>query len=737
MPAGQSGKTRLRGRHLPDDGRLEALGYLRRHRLGRSTRVRNLRVAVDIGGTFTDLVAYDEATHELTAVKTPSTPPGFIDGVMNALDKAGIDPDEMTAFKHGSTIATNAIIERRGARTGLVTTKGMRDVLGAGRANRPDLFNSNWDPSPPLVQRRNVLTVDERIDYEGNVLHELSEQDVREAARKFQKRGVESVAVAYLNSFMAPEHEQRTKDILLEELGEDVRVCTSAETLPEIREFERTSTTAANAYLMPVIERYLDRLVDTLDDWGYHGDVLVTHSGGGVMSARAAARVPARICHSGPAGGVVGGALVGKSAGTPSVITFDMGGTSADLSLVHEGRPSIASEWRVDWNIPILFPAVDLVAIGAGGGTIAWVDAGGSLRVGPQSAGADPGPACLNNGNDQPTITDAHLFLGRLDPETYLGGDLEIHPDLAEQAIAALAERLGLSPEESASGILRIANASMTAATHLISVQRGWDPREFSLVAGGGAGPLHAVAIAQDLGMPKVIVPPTPGVTSALGILQVDLRHDLLRSVLKQAHQIEADELVKVFEELEAEARQVLESEQASAEQRIELSLDVRYYGQTSYMNMVIDEVPGDRAAIDAIVDRYGADYEREFGYQFDRNLATIEFVNARAAAIGVTDRAEVEVGLAANGDASPRETRPVYFEESGSYVDTPIYLRSSLGTDTRLEGPAIIEQDDTTVLVPPGTSLEVDQHLNIVIDVGTGGGRTAIAAGETVAQGA
>jgi len=279
-----------------------------------------------------------------------------------------------------------------------------------------------------------------------------------------------------------------------------------------------------------------------------------------------------------------------------------MGGTSADLSLVHEGRPSIASEWRVDWNIPILFPAVDLVAIGAGGGTIAWVDAGGSLRVGPQSAGADPGPACLNNGNDQPTITDAHLFLGRLDPETYLGGDLEIHPDLAEQAIAGLAERLGLSPEESASGILRIANASMTAATHLISVQRGWDPREFSLVAGGGAGPLHAVAIAQDLGMPKVIVPPTPGVTSALGILQVDLRHDLLRSVLKQAHQLEPDELVRVFEELEAEARQVLESEQAGAEQRIELSLDVRYYGQTSYMNMILDEVPGDRAAIEAIV---------------------------------------------------------------------------------------------------------------------------------------
>jgi N-methylhydantoinase A len=680
--------------------------------------VRKLRVAVDIGGTFTDLVAYDEDTHELTSVKTPSTPPGFIDGVMSALDKAGIGPGEVTGFKHGSTIATNAIIERRGARTGLVTTKGMRDVLGAGRANRPDLFNSNWNPSPPLVQRRNVLTVDERIDYEGNVLHELDEDGVRDAARKFRKRGVESVAVAYLNSFMAPEHEQRTKEILGEELGEDVRVCTSAEILPEIREFERTSTAAANAYLMPVIERYLDALVDSLRAWGYEGDVLVTHSGGGVMSAQSASQVPARICHSGPAGGVVGGAMVGKSAGVPSVITFDMGGTSADMSLVYEGRPSIASEWRVDWNIPILFPAVDLVAIGAGGGTIAWVDAGGSLRVGPQSAGADPGPACLDQGNTEPTITDAHLYLGRLDPASYLGGDLDIHPELAEQAIARLAGQLGLSQAETASGILRIANASMTAATHLISVERGWDPREFALVAGGGAGPLHAVAIAQDLGIPTVIVPRTPGVTSALGILQVDLRHDLLRSVLKQTHQIEPSELVSVFADLEAEAREVLEREQAGGDQRIELSLDVRYYGQTPYMNLILDEVPSDRAAIDALVERYGEAYEKEFGYRFDRDLATVEFVNARAAAIGVTGDAELQLSARRNGRAEPRRTRSVYFEERSDFVDTPIFDRASLGPGATIGGPAVIEQDDTTVLVPPGTKVEVDGYLNLLIDV-------------------
>jgi N-methylhydantoinase A len=700
--------------------------------------VRNLRVAVDIGGTFTDLVAYDEDTQELTTVKTPSTPPGFIDGVMNALAKAGVQPGEMTSFRHGSTIATNAIIERRGAKTGLVTTKGMRDVLGAGRANRPDLFNSNWDPSPTLVPRRNVLTVNERIDYEGSVLTELDEGDVREAAAKFKKRGIESVAVAYLNSFMAPEHELRTKALLQEELGDDVRVCTSAEILPEIREFERTSTAAANAYLMPVIERYLDELIRSLRGWGYDGEVLVTHSGGGVMSARSASKVPARICHSGPAGGVVGGALIGKSAGIPSVITFDMGGTSADLSLVHEGRPSIASEWRVDWNIPILFPAVDLVAIGAGGGTIAWVDAGGSLRVGPQSAGADPGPACLGQSNEQATITDAHLYLGRLDPETYLGGDLEIYPELAEQAISRLASQLGLSEPETASGILRIANASMTSATHLISVERGWDPREFALVAGGGAGPLHAVAIAQDLGIPTVIVPPTPGVTSALGILQVDLRHDLLRSVLKQTDQLEPDELVTVFDELEAEAREVLEHERADGEHHVELSLDVRYYGQTPYINMIVDEVPRDSAAIDAIEERYGEEYEREFGYKFDRDLATVEIVNARAAAIGVTPATEFKLEGGSDGSSEPRLVRSVYFEESGGHVDTPIYIRTQLPKGARIGGPAIIEQDDTTVLVPPGTSLHVDDNLNILIDVGSpGGADTRAAAGQPATQGA
>jgi N-methylhydantoinase A len=677
-------------------------------------------VAIDIGGTFTDLVAYDEDTEQTFVAKTPSTPPVFIDGVLSVLEKAGIGPDEIAYLKHGSTIATNAIIERRGAKAGLVTTRGMRDVLAAGRANRPDLFNSNWDPSPPLIQRRNVLEATERVDYAGAVLTAIAEDDVREAARKLRARGIESVAVSYLNSFMNPSHEIRTREILQEELGEGVFVCTSVETLPEIREFERTSTVAANAYLAPVVDGYLDALLTRLREWGYEGEIGVTHSGGGMMSAQLARNVPARILQSGPAGGVIGGLVVARAAGFENVITFDMGGTSADLSLVADGKPSIASEWRVDWNIPILFPAVDLVAIGAGGGTIAWVDAGGSLRSGPQSAGADPGPACVGKGNTQPTTTDAHLYLGRLDPNRYLGGDISIYPELAEQAIEGLAEQLEMSTAEAANGILRIANTNMTSATHLISVQRGHDPRDFTLVAGGGAGPLHAVDIARELGIPRVVVPLSPGLTSALGILHVDLRHDFQRSVLRRAPDVQDGELTAVYDELVAEAKRLFDAEGIPEDKRlIELSIDARYYGQTPYMNLSLDRPPATAADVEEILARYEDNYLREFGYMLPRDFASIEFVNARVAAIGITQEAKLP------RDPTPGKladaaigTRPVYFEDPGEFVEAAIYDRALLRNGVELEGPAIVEQTDSTVVLPPGASARVDEYLNIVVAV-------------------
>ncbi len=677
-------------------------------------------MAIDIGGTFTDLVAYEETSGDHVRAKTPSTPPLFIDGVMTALEKAKIRPDEITYLKHGSTIATNAIIERRGAKAGLVTTRGMRDVLPAGRANRPDLFNSNWDPSPPLIQRRNILEVSERVDYEGSVLTELAEDDVRDAARKFKARGIEAVAVCYLNSFMSPEHEIRTREILESELGDDVFVCTSVETLPEIREFERTSTVAANAYLAPVVDRYLAGLISRLREWGYEGEVAVTHSGGGMMSVRLALGVPARICQSGPAGGVIGGVVIGKSAGFDNVITFDMGGTSTDLSLASGGRPSIASEWRVDWNIPILFPAVDLVAIGAGGGTIAWVDAGGSLRSGPQSAGADPGPACLGKGNRSPTTTDAHVYLGRLNADNYLGGDVTIEPELAEQAVARLAEELGMSINEAASGILRITNANMTAATHLISIQRGHDPRDFTLIAGGGAGPLHAIDVARELGVPRVVVPLNPGFVSALGILHVDLRHDFLSPILKQPKDTAPGELVAAYDQLLAEAKRVLDAEKIPEDKRVvELSIDARYYGQSPYINLPLDSPPSTADEIEALLQRYETDYKREFGYLLPRDFASIELVNARVVAIGLTEEAKLPVSTETGTLADARVARrPVYFDEVGDFVDTAVFDRTKLTSGVELEGPAIVEQMDSTVVIPQGATGKVDQHLNLVVEV-------------------
>jgi N-methylhydantoinase A len=681
---------------------------------------RELQVTIDIGGTFTDLVAYDEATEEMLLAKAPSTPPLFIDGVMAALETAGISSSEVIHLRHGSTIATNAIIERRAAKAGLLTTRGMRDVLAAGRANRPDLFNSNWDPSPPLVQVRNVLEASERVDYEGNVLTPLSEDDVREAARKFRARGIEAVAISYLNSFMNPSHEIRTKQILEQELPDGVYVYASAETLPEIREFERTSTTVASAYLAPIINRYLDALESRLREWGYQGEIGVTHSGGGMVSARAARSVPARICQSGPAGGVIGGLVTGRASGYDDVITFDMGGTSADLSLVAAGKPTLVSEWRVDWNIPILFPAVDLVTIGAGGGTLAWADDGGSLRSGPQSAGADPGPACFGMGNMQPTTTDAHLFLGRLSSTRPLAGTIILQPQLAAKALHGLGEQLGMSELEVAHGILRIANTNMTMATHLISVQRGHDPRDFTLVAGGGAGPLHCVDVARELGIPRVVVPRHPGLTSALGILHVDVRNDFQLPVLKQTSQLADHGLQAVYAELFARAAAWFDAEQVpEGDRATELSVDVRYYGQTSYMNLPLERIPASDDDLEAILSRFESRCLQEFGYVLPRDFAAAELVNARLAAVGSRQEARLPMDPTPGTLADAWiETRNVYFAESGGLVEAEIYERSRLRSGVEFAGPAVVEQLDSTVVLPPGASAVVDDYLHIVISV-------------------
>ncbi len=677
-------------------------------------------IGVDIGGTFSDLVCMDNDSGEIINVKVPSTPPRFIEGIMNALDKCGITPGELSVFKHGSTIATNAVIQRKGAKTGLLTTNGFRDVLEAARGDRPDLYNFAWDPGTPLVPRRNRLGVTERVDYEGNVVESLNEDEVRHASRLFKKRGIEAVAICFINSFMNPAHELRAKEIVTEEMP-GVYACTSYEVFPEVKEFERTSTTTVNAYLGPVVERYYAELTNRFGEWGYKGDLLVIHSGGGVMTAESARQFPARTCQSGPAGGVMGGAYVGGLAGFKNVITFDMGGTSADLALVWQGQPLIEPGTKVEFKIPIRFPCVDLMAVGAGGGSIAWIDTGGTLKSGPQSAGAYPGPACYDTGGNDPTNTDANLVLGRLNPDSFLGGEMRIKPELAREAIKTrVADHFRMTVEEAADGILRVSNANMINATRLISVERGYDPRDFALVAFGGAGPLHAADLAFELNIPKVLVPRWPGLTSAFGMLHVDIRHDFLRPVLQKEKDVDLDRLNETFKELEEMARNQFEKEGVSAGQiKFQRSMDVKYFPQSRYLNVPVRSGQLTFEDVKDVAEAFHQKHQQEFSYTIPGDVVAVELGNARLTAWGVAPKAQLkeypELGTAEEAHIGNRK---VWFRQAGGWTTTPVYLRDRLKNGAVIPGPAIVEQKDSTTVIPPGVTGTVNEYLHIILDL-------------------
>jgi N-methylhydantoinase A len=677
-------------------------------------------VAVDIGGTFSDLVCLDTETGEIRNAKVPSTPPTFIDGVVDALDKVGIEPAEMTVFKHGSTIATNAIIQRRGARTALVTTDGFRDVLGAARADRTDHFDLSSLDTRPLVPRRDVVGVRERVDAEGGVVTALDETTLDRAVDLIGKRQMESVAVVYLNSFMNPDHEHRTVAAIRSALP-DMYVCCSYDILPELKEFERTSTTVANAYIGPILQRYLSTLTSRLREWGFANETFIIHSGGGVMSLDAAVRLPARTCMSGPAGGAVGAAYIGRLAGYPNVISFDMGGTSCDLAVIRNGEPDHQAGWKIEHKIPVQFPAIDVSTIGAGGGTIAWIDKAGSLRSGPQSAGASPGPAAYATGGAEPTNTDANLVLGRLNPGSFLGGELALDVELARTAIEErIAEPLGLTLEEAAEGILRVSNANMVDAARLISVERGHDPRDFALMPFGGAGPVHGAYCAAELNIPTLLVPRYPGLASAFGQLRVEIRDDYQRALLRKHSEMTPDVLEQVFEELSALARQTLEREGVGGDDiTIDRTVDLKYYPQTTYLNFDVPDGPIDEATIDALVGDFLRRHEQEFGYSVPLDLTTVEFVNARVTALGPAAVGElVPESDTGTAEEALTATRKVHFAEAGGWIETAIYDRGRLKAGARFDGPAILEQADSTVVVPPGARAEVDEYRNVIIDV-------------------
>jgi N-methylhydantoinase A len=665
-----------------------------------------LRVAVDVGGTFTDICILDEeGTIEIGKVPSTADP---IDAVVSGVVDAGVDLRDVVVFSHGTTVATNALITRNLPPAAMVTTRNFRDVIEIRRGTKDDLWDAYKDVAPPYIRRRDRFEVTERVDFAGEVVTPLDEEDARRVAAVLRRRGVKTVAVCFINAHANPAHEARMREILEEELP-DVTVSTSAEVLPEIFEHERFSTTVAYAVLSPLIAGYVKRLHDRLSEQGYGGDVLLLHSGGGVMTPKLAERYAVRMAASGIAAGAIASRHVATLCGFPNAIGFDMGGTSTDVSLVYDGEERVTKEWFVEYGYPICFPSIEVLTIGAGGGSFAWIDEAGSLRNGPQSAGANPGPACYGRGSGRPTNTDANLVLGRLGEEL-IGGAMTLDRAAAGQAITEhVAAPLGLGLVEAVDAIIRVANANMADAMRLISIRRGYDPREFCLVAFGGAGPLHGAALAEELSVPTVLVPPSPGITSALGCLLVDVRHDLSTMFLAHVDSVDLTQLEAEFAKLETEGHERLAAEGVAEEQMsIQRLVDMRYLGQWRSLTIAVDS-PVD---LEGAVARFHAEHERAYNYR--RDAAPVEIYRLSLRAIGVTPKPELRRHESNGASASARGSRPVHFDAGGDALVTPLYMRSDLPAGARLDGPAVIDQLDSTTVVPPGWRAEVDEWLNI-----------------------
>ena len=682
----------------------------------------SVRLAIDIGGTFTDATLIDEETGSVAIAKvltTPSDPSeGFMLAVERALAAGGVVAGAVGFVVHATTVATNAIIEGRIARSGFVTTEGFRDLLEIARQVRPSLYDTQFEKAKPLVPRDRAVGVRERLGPKGEVLTPLDDGSVREAAALLRREEVESVAVCLLHSYVNPTHERRIGEILAEELP-GVPVSLSAEVAPEFREYLRASTTVINAAIRPVVERYLERIESRLAAAGIEAKLLVMQSSGGVFSAEAARGRPVFMVESGPAAGVIASAYLGETLGRPDILSFDMGGTTAKVGLIRGGQPSVTKDYNVGGHAgagiggmslsgyPVRTPVVDLVEIGAGGGSIAWVDSGGLLRVGPQSAGADPGPVCYRRGGLEPTVTDANVVLGRLNPDYFLGGEIGLDVDAARRAIEErCAQPLGLSVTEAANGIVEIANAAMVNALHLISVQRGYDPRDFVLVGFGGAGPVHANALARDTQMPTLLIPRSPGIFSATGLLTTDLKRDAAITIMQRLDELDERAVETQFAQLEADGRAELEREGLSGDE-IEFvrQIDLRYVGQSYELT-----VP----AGGELRERFHVEHDRTYG--FSAPAEPVEVVSLRLTSVGRIAKSPARP-LGSGGAAEPKERRPVYFAEASEYVDCPIYDRYALPAGTSLAGPAVVEEFDSTVVVHPGFTVAVDDTGNLIIE--------------------
>ena len=690
-----------------------------------------MRVGVDVGGTFTDLVLADTRGGQQNVVvhKVPSTPSdqsvGVVDGVLDICRMAGLAPADIDVLFHGTTVATNMVIERKGAEVGMITTRGFRDILHMARHKRPHNFSLQFDvpwQSAPLIKRRNRLVVSERImPPDGRVETPLDEDEVRDAALLFRKRELDAVVIGFLFSFLNDAHERRAKEIVLDVMP-DTYVCTSSEVVNTIREYERFSTVAMNAYIGPRTSAYLKQLQGRLRDNGVQAVVRIMQSNGGISTVENSIGRPVGLLLSGPAGGVIGARTTGQACGAADVITIDIGGTSADISVIRGGQLTIKNSRDTQVALlPVLVPMLDIDAIGAGGGSIAYVDPGGAFRVGPRSAGADPGPACYGRGGAEPTVTDAQVVLGRLDPDRFLGGDLSIDRELATRAIEThLAGPLGLSVTEAALGVLRIINSTMALAINSNSVAKGIDPRGFSLMAFGGAGPLHGVALAEIVAARDVISPLHPGVTAAIGLLEAELQYEYTKSVLvvlNTAGTEDLERLDQAFQDLGAEAAAQLASDGiAPAERAFERVLECRYVGQGFELRAAVPDGAIGRDCVQTVIRTFYDVHKQVYGHAFDDQ--NVEAVTLRLIARGTTDTLQLpEIGH--GGRIDPAEAR-MYARQTvfddGQALDTPRYARDKLLAEDSVQGPAIITQHNSTTIVPPGYTARMLSHGDILI---------------------
>jgi len=669
-----------------------------------------VHIGIDVGGTFTDFVVLDPASGQLDLFKVPSTRPptqGVIEGLQLIMRRLELKPEQIARLVHGSTVATNAILEGKWAKTALLTTEGFRDVLEIGRQNRPSLYDLSIERPEPLVPRTRRFALSERLDYEGQVIKALDVSQVKKLAPVL--KDVESIAVCFLFAYMNPAHERQVRALLEAEL--QMPITLSSEILPEYREYERTATTVISAALRPVVGRYLEDLDRRVRKLEVCVPFHVMQSNAGIVPATQAARQAVSMLFSGPAGGVEGSRFIGGQAGFNDLITLDMGGTSTDVSLVQKGRIGMRTEGVIEGR-PVRMPMVDIHSIGAGGGSLAWIDAGGALRVGPQSAGSEPGPACYGKG-EQPTVTDAQLVLGRLDDKNTLGGRT-LNRRSAERAIHNMIARpLGLSLEETAAGILEIADAQMERAIRKITVERGHDPRNFALLAFGGAGPMHAGSLAQRLGIPKVIVPPVAGVLSALGLLVADHVYDFVQTFIQPADDPDLAKLEEFFKQMHRKAEERLHDEVVESVEFL-WALEMRYRGQSYELPI---ELSGQTLSLDMLaeaIQRFHQAHAQLYGYAMEDR--PVEIVNLCMRAIGRTPKPPLKLSRESpnKGNAS-RPPRKVYFHGHG-WLESQIFAREGLAPPFKLAGPAVIEGRESTVVLMPEQSAWVDEQGNLII---------------------